>query len=61
MIKSKPHSDKSSTKVIQEHPKIAPSTSTSSKLAYKDPFIEKEDAEIARLEKLLGIKKGIYD
>lgn len=29
-----------------------------SKLAYKDPFIEAEDAEIARLGKLLGIEKG---
>lgn len=25
---------------------------------YKDPFIEAEDAEIARLEKLMGISKG---
>lgn len=58
MIKAKPVLEKAAPKEPKEKSKTSEEAAISSKLAYKDPLIEKEDAEIARLGKLLGLNKG---
>jgi hypothetical protein len=61
IVESKPKVAKIVEKPLKQvQSKSAPPPSTKKqKVGTKDPFIEAEEAEIARLAKLLGIGKGI--